>query len=212
VRVRFGEFVFDDETRQLRRGAEPVPLSPKAFQLLALLIENRPKPVSKASLHERLWPDIFVVDVNISNRVGEIREALGEDPRRPRFIRTIHGYGYAFQEAAAGAALFPGLYRLTWKEGRAVLGEGEHVMGRDPELAVCLEASSVSRRHARITITSEGAFLQDLGSKNGTLLDGRRVDAQAPLAVGSEIRSGPFRLTFRSLRAAASTETAASRK
>ena len=212
MKVRFGEFVFDGETRQLRRGGEPVPLSPKAFQLLALLVENRPKPVSKATLHERLWPDTFVVDVNIANRVGEIREALGEDPRRPRFIRTVHGYGYAFQETTSTTASFPGLYRLNWKEGRVVLGEGEHVLGRDPELAVFLDASSVSRRHARIKIDAAGAYLEDLGSKNGTLLDGRKIDAPTRLPEGCEIHIGPFRLTFHALRASARTETAVSRE
>jgi DNA-binding winged helix-turn-helix (wHTH) protein len=212
MRVRFGGFVFDGEARELRRGGEPVPLPPKTLQLLALLIESRPRAVSKTELVARLWPDTFVVDVNLANRIGEIRAALGEDAREPRFIRTVHGYGYAFQDAMAGAAPTAALYRLTWKDGRVVLGEGEHVLGRDPEAAVCLDAASVSRRHARIRIAGADAILEDLGSKNGTRLDGRRIEGPTSLADGSEVRIGPFRLMVRALRGLASTETVASRE
>ena len=96
---RFGEFVLDSDTREVHRGREPVHLSPKAFQLLEALVESRPKALSKAALHDRLWPKTFVVEANLANLVGEIRAALGEDPRRPRFVRTVHGFGYAFRGA-----------------------------------------------------------------------------------------------------------------
>ena len=107
MQLRFGDFALDSKARELRRGHEPVPLSPKAFQLLVALVESRPKAVSKAALHERLWPETFVVETNLANLVGEIRAALDDDARRPRFIRTVHRFGYAFQgepEAAAAPA------------------------------------------------------------------------------------------------------------
>lgn len=99
MRVAFGDFVFDSETRELLCGRNRVTLSPKAFQLLEVLIENRPRALSKSVLLDRLWANTFVVEANLSNLVGEIRHALGEDSRTPRFVRTIPRFGYAFQSA-----------------------------------------------------------------------------------------------------------------
>jgi TolB-like protein/DNA-binding winged helix-turn-helix (wHTH) protein/Tfp pilus assembly protein PilF len=101
MQVSFGEFVLDFDSRELRRGAEPVRLSPKALQLLQILVSDRPKALSKADLQDRLWPNTFVVEKNLANLISEIREALGEDRLEPRFIRTVPRYGYAFREAAA---------------------------------------------------------------------------------------------------------------
>ena len=76
--VSFGSFVLDLDTRELRRGSESVPLTPKAYQLLEVLVVNRPKALSKSALQERLWPDTFVLEKNLVNLVAEIREALGD--------------------------------------------------------------------------------------------------------------------------------------
>jgi non-specific serine/threonine protein kinase len=95
-RWTFGDFVLDLGTRELVRAGTPVSLPPKAFQLLGLLIECHPRALSKAELQDRLWPGTFVVEKNLTNLVSEIREALGDDPATPRFIRTVHRYGYAF--------------------------------------------------------------------------------------------------------------------
>ena len=65
MRVRFGSFVLDFEARQLERGGHPVHLTPKALELIELLVERRPNAVSKAEIHDRLWPDTFVADVNL---------------------------------------------------------------------------------------------------------------------------------------------------
>ena len=97
MQVSFGEFVLDLDSRELRRGAEPVRLSPKAFQLLEILVTNRPKALSKADLQDRLWPDTFVVEKNLANLVSEIRQVLGDSPSSG-FIRTVPRYGYAFHE------------------------------------------------------------------------------------------------------------------
>src|SRR4030095_2861282 len=97
MRVVFGDSVFDSDTRELLRSGNRVTLSPKAFQLLEVLIENRPRALSKSVLHDRLWANTFVVEANLSNLVGEIRHALDEDSRAPRFVRTVHRFGYAFQ-------------------------------------------------------------------------------------------------------------------
>ena len=103
MRVRFGTFVLDPDTRELLRGDAPVPLSPKAFDLLYILVAERPKAISKNDLQERLWPATFVVEKNLANLVSEIRDAIGDDPGNPRFIRTIRRFGYAFREAVPRA-------------------------------------------------------------------------------------------------------------
>ena len=99
MQVSFGDFVLDVDSREVRRGLEPVRLSPKAYQLLEILVTSRPKALSKGDLQNRLWPDTFVVEKNLANLVGEIRQALGESPSDPQFIRTVPRYGYAFREA-----------------------------------------------------------------------------------------------------------------
>jgi DNA-binding winged helix-turn-helix (wHTH) protein len=208
--VRFNEFVLDTTTRELLRAGERVHLSPKAYELLATLVESRPKALAKAELRDRLWPNTFVVEANLSNLVGEIRAALGEDSRRPRFIRTVQGFGYAFEgrETDSPAPLRCG-YRLNWSGGRADLAEGEHVLGRDPDVSICIESTTVSRRHARLRIEAGEATLEDLGSKNGTFVNDHRIEAPTLLARGDQIRLGSMRLEIRRLGRVPSTETAA---
>src|SRR5262245_19992331 len=119
--VSFGDFVLDPDAREVRRGDDPVLLSPKAYQLLELLVVNRPKAFSKSALQDQLWPDTFVVEKNLVNLIAEIREALGDDAAHPRFVRTIHRFGYAFRDSTPGPAASrkPGQgknarFRLAW--------------------------------------------------------------------------------------------------
>ena len=105
----FGDFVLDLDTHELARAGTPVSLSPKAFQLLGILVENHPKALSRTELQDRLWPGTFVVEKNLTNLVSEIRDALGDDPVHPRFIRTVHRFGYAFYAAPATESLMAAL-------------------------------------------------------------------------------------------------------
>ena len=214
-RFAFGEFVLDVDTRQLRRGEQVVSMSPKAFQLLEILIEHQPKAMSKGELQDRLWPNTFVVEKNLANLVAEIREALGDSAERPRFVRTVPRFGYAFLDppvARAGNAAATGLpplaqCRLTWEDGRIALGEGDHIVGRDPDIELFLDSQSVSRRHAVIRVSGSGATLEDLGSKNGTFVGARRIDAPTPLADGDAIKIGAITLTFKVIHTHGVTET-----
>ena len=105
MQVHFGRFVLDPDTRELLSGDARVPLSPKAFDLLSILVADRPKAISKSDLQERLWPATFVVEKNLANLVSEIRDAIGDDPSDPRFIRTVHRFGYAFRETGPRAEM-----------------------------------------------------------------------------------------------------------
>jgi DNA-binding winged helix-turn-helix (wHTH) protein len=216
MRFRFGDCVLDGETRQLRRGAEVVPLSRKGFQFLELLLEERPRALPKSEIHERLWPGTFVSDGTLTSLVAEARLATGDDAQEPRFIRTVHRYGYAFSGAAEeerGPRIRRGAPRLAWRlywgAREIALEEGETVLGRDPAATVLVDHKSVSREHARIRLSAGAATLEDLGSKNGTFLRGSRLTGTAPLSDGDEIRIGSIAMTFRAFPLSASTETAA---
>ena len=186
MNLRFPPFVLDSETRQLLRDGREVRLSPKAFDLLVMLAERRPRVVTKSELHAAIWPDTFVVEANLNVLIGEVRQALSDTPREARFIRTVHKVGYAFcaeaDEAGSPAASRPdtGAARswLAWNDQTFVLSAGENIIGRDPACHVWVDASGVSRRHARVQIENTGAWVEDLGSTNGTLLRNRQLDGR----------------------------------
>jgi DNA-binding winged helix-turn-helix (wHTH) protein len=211
LRTRFGAFVLDTATRQLLRDGAPVHLSPKALELLTVLVARRPKALGKDELHAHLWPETFVSEANLPGLVKEIRRALGDDPRTERFVRTLHGFGYAFSAEAdedeapvagrAGTAMF-----WVVSDVPVPLKEGENVLGRDPDAQVWFDRPGVSRRHARIVVSGEEATLEDLGSRNGTSLRGERLMGPAALRNGDEIRLGSVSVTFRARLTAGPTE------
>ena len=86
---------------------------------------------------------------------------------------------------------------IEWGTRRFALQPGEHVVGRDPDVEVRLDAATVSRRHARLVVTADGAVLEDFGSKNGTYRGCDRVTTPIQLADGDEIRIGSQLVTVR---------------
>jgi DNA-binding winged helix-turn-helix (wHTH) protein len=213
VVVHFGPFTLDDRARTLHRGARPVHLSPKAFDLLTLLVRRSPAALSKSEIHHHLWPDTFVSDGNAAVLVAEIRTALGDSARESKYIRTVQRFGYAFRGTVAesssrgGAAREPAACWLAWGSRRAALAIGENVVGRDPAADVCIDAVGVSRRHATIVVTGDGVTIADLSSKNGTFVNGVRITEPVPLPTDAEIGLGPVSLRFCMLPDAASTQT-----
>lgn len=205
MRVTFADFTLDSATRQLEQAGRLVHLSPKAFDLLALLVAHRPAVVDKDALRDKLWPGTNVVDANLNNLASEIRSALGDDAHEPKFLRTVHRVGYAFCGAAVeqGAAPQPATARafLVWEDRRLMLRDESQTLGRDPSCAIWIDAPGVSRKHARITLAIRGnettASIEDLDSTNGTFVDGKRVSRSIALADGQTIRVGEAKLTFR---------------
>jgi len=217
VVVRFGDFAVDLGSRQLLRGAETIHVGPKAFELLELLLTKRPRALPKAQIQNQLWPRTFVSESSLTSLVTELRAALGDEARRPRFVRTVYGYGYAFcGEATEVADAVPPMVprgfrlRLFLDDREIALREGENILGRLDEGVAWLESPTVSRRHARIVVTDGKATLEDLGSKNGTFLRGKRLTSPAFLSDGDEILLGRVHMTFRVL-PPGSTRTAADR-
>ncbi len=96
---RFGDFRLDPVKRLLFRRAHPVPLPPKALELLLLLVGNANQEIRKDDLVNALWPDRFVEESNLSQYVFLLRKALGQTLEVNRFILTIPGRGYRFVAA-----------------------------------------------------------------------------------------------------------------
>jgi DNA-binding winged helix-turn-helix (wHTH) protein len=203
MRVSFGDYAADFTTREVLRRGERVHLSPKAFRLLELLVTQRPRALSKAELQDALWPEVYVQESNLADLVSELRAALEQTGQRGGIIRTLHGFGYAFSGEAQieGAATPPTgapSWRVTWSDGQAVLGEGEHLLGRDPSATISIDEPTVSWTHASLVITGSGershAALKDLQSRNGTYRNGERLTEPAEVHDGEELRLGTAKL------------------
>jgi DNA-binding winged helix-turn-helix (wHTH) protein len=189
----FDGFELDVEAAELRRGHERIELRAKCFDLLRFLIENPGKLLTKEVLLERVWPDAVVADATLSRTMTEIREALGDDVGSPRYIRTVARRGYKFVgavEARDRERQHRVLLVLTYEGRDYPLAAGEYVIGRSPEASIPIYMRSISRRHARIVVDGQAAWIEDLGSKNGTLVNGRAVQGRVPLSPGDQVRLG----------------------
>ena len=210
---RFGDFTLDPDTRQLLLNGRDIHVSPKAFDLLALLVENRTRAVSKAELQQRLWPSTFVEETNLASLIAEIRRALGDPATSPRFVRTVYGFGYQFIDevtvrVAANRSERPrARLWLIFERRQIPLLEGVNVIGRGPDAAIQIDSPGVSRHHARIVVADGEATLEDLGSKNGTDLNGTRITTPRHVCHGDEIRLGTIVLTLRISSPVSPTET-----
>lgn len=207
MRVTFDRFAFDSERRELLDGDQPLHLGPQAFRLLEILIAGAPRAMSKRELYEQIWTDTYVDESNLAGLINEVRAALGDRARKPRFIRTVHGFGYAFcceiekrkKQPSAGVIVF---------NGREIpLQSGVNVLGRDALADVQIDDPTVSRRHASITIRDESVTIEDLDSKNGTFLDGVKLSGSAPIGERQLIVLGDVSIAFRRSRATGSTLT-----
>ena len=214
VLYRFNNFVLDCNTRQLLHDDADVHLSPKAFELLRVLITNRARALSKAELLECLWPSTFVEETNLAGLAAELRRALKDSAERPRFLRTVYGFGYRFTgdvvESDIAATPKPSgpRPRLVFENRQAFLMDGANIIGRAPDAGIQCEAAGVSRHHARIIVASGEATLEDLGSKNGTYVQNRRITS-ARLSDGDAIQLGKATLIFRAAAVDGTTETVA---
>lgn len=216
---RFGGFTLDLDAYVLTRadGAR-VRLQKVPMDLLILLVEHAGALVEREAIREALWgADVFVEqDASINTAVRKIRRALDDDQIEPRFIETVVGKGYRFvapvatndhrdsgsgdatprsRAAAAPRRIFPS-YSLVRGVQEFVLGEGSNLLGRDPAARVYIDHSSVSRQHARIVVNPDGVTVEDLDSRNGTFVNGRRVSAPEAIRDGALIGLGPITLTF----------------
>jgi DNA-binding winged helix-turn-helix (wHTH) protein len=208
--VRFGGFTLDADRRQLLEGRGVVHLEPKAYELLSLLVARRPGAVSKAAIHDALWGDTYVSESSLAGLIADLRTALRDDHEQARFIRTVRGFGYAFCAASFDDAS-PALERPLWtalRLGREIpLREGAHLIGRGEECALRCDSVRVSRRHARLSVEGDRVSIEDLGSRNGTWLRGRKLEGPAEIMPGDVVVIGADEITF--VRAGQDVTTAA---
>ncbi len=198
----FGDCVLDPVSRRLTRAGTPVQITLKAFDVLVLLVSNRPRAVSKAEILDRVWPNTFVSDASLARTITEIRKAIGDSSPSDSAIRTVHAFGYAFaaevrEPSGKGSdTAHPVGWLRHGREEFAIFGAGA-VIGRAPEVDIRLDSPRVSRHHARVTFGATGITIEDLGSRNGTFVDEVRIDGPTLLKSGATLRIGGFRLVVR---------------
>jgi len=200
TRFAFEQFCLDTDRKELLRGGEPVHLTPRAFRLLEGLIRHRPKAVSKRDLLDLVWAGAVVEESNLKTLVLEIRNALVERGGNAGVIRTVYGYGYAFAGTAEERDepdVSPAVLQVRWSGREMTLPEGSHLIGRRADCAITVDEPSVSRVHARLQVSRTAMAVEDLGSKNGTFVDGRRITAATELLPRGIIRIGEVDVELR---------------
>ena len=211
MRVRFGDFTFDGDTRELLRGAAPVHVSPKAFRFLELLLESRPRALSKGDLQEKIWPSTFVSEENLASLAAEVRERWRRGPLRavrPNGLRLRlrlrrGGRGRA---TAPGSATGPALPRRGQARARA-LRRREH-RGTGRRRCRADRRPDRLRHHARLVVEGSTVTVEDLDSKNGSFVEGKRLKARRVLKSGDIVKFGSVVMTFRAWSPETSTESA----
>ena len=202
MRFSFGAWTVDADRRLLMHGTDAVSLSPKAFDLLTLLVEHHERAFSKAELHQLLWPNTFVSDGSLTILVAEIRQVLQDDAEQPRFIRTVRRFGYGFcapvtRLAESGRSLESGTAWVIWGNKSIAVAEGDTILGRALDATIRFDVPGVSRRHACISVAGMNVTVEDLGSQNGTFVRGEKISGRATLGDGDELRLGPISILVR---------------
>lgn len=213
MRYDFADLSLDTDARQLLRGGSALHLSPKALDLLSILVSEAGRVVPKRELYDRLWPSTFVVEGNLPVLIREIRKAIGD--KGHQIIRTVHRSGYS-----CGITVREGdgdvrtrddpsgvVHTLHYGNQAYRLDPGENLVGREPSAQLFLSSASVSRRHALINVSGERATLTDLASKNGTFIGKEPLLDEALLTDGTLIRFGSVEVLYRCCSPAGPTDT-----
>ena len=220
MELAFADCVLNLTTRQLSRGGVVASLEPKMYTLLEVLIQRRPAVVTNEELDELLWPQVYVARTSLTRLVSELRAVLNDSPRDSRIIRTVYKTGYAFAapvatatveitaaEGAGAAALAASTgVALIWQGRTLPLAAGENIAGRGAECSIVVDATTVSRRHARLMVVYGGATIEDLGSTNGTHVNKTVISKPTRLKDGDEIALGKAEIQLRITNPSAPTE------
>jgi DNA-binding winged helix-turn-helix (wHTH) protein len=195
-----GGWLVEPDLNRLSRGEAVVQLELKLMEVLVHLAGRPGELVSKRELIDAVWQVEVISDGTLTRAVALLRKALGDNARNPRFIETIPKRGYRFIAPVGELEVDPPpalRFKLETPDGEIPLAEGESLIGRDPAATIRIDIGGVSRRHARIVVDGDRVTLEDLGSKNGTYLRGKRVERPTRLAHGDEIRIGHKVARFR---------------
>ena len=202
---RLGDWTVEPMLDRISRERETVQLRPRVMDVLLCLVESRETVVSKQQLIDRVWRTEFVSENALTHAITELRTKLGDDPKHPTYIETIPRRGYRIIAeltidglGPATASTPPVRFELVAEDGRELpLKDGDNLIGRSPESGILLDTPKVSRRHARIVVAGDSASIEDLGSKNGTFVRGRRLEGPVRLQHADEIQIGVNVARFR---------------
>jgi DNA-binding winged helix-turn-helix (wHTH) protein len=202
---RIGEWTVEPDLDRISRGEESVSLRPRVTELLVCLARRGDRLASTRYLIDSVWGTEFVTVNALTQLVAELRRALGDDPKQPRYVETIPRRGYrlvastTMAESAGATDAAEDLHFMLIDDagGELVLHRGENIIGRAPDATIRVDVSEISRSHARILIDGMRATLEDLGSKNGTYLRGRRVEGPVEIGNADEIQIGADLARFR---------------
>ena len=192
-----GEWLVEPTLDRISRDGQHVRLRPRAMDVLICLALESGKLASKQNIIDAVWRTEFVSEHALTQVIAELRAALGDDARNPLFIENIPRRGYrlvatvtpvAASVPSARDASLP--FKLQDENGDHPLIQGPNVIGRTGDADISIDRTEVSRCHARILVQGTTATIEDLGSKNGTFLNGERLDGPALLANGDEIWIG----------------------
>jgi DNA-binding winged helix-turn-helix (wHTH) protein len=164
--------------------------------LICLALEAG-KLATKQNLIDAVWRTEFVSEHALTQVIAELRSALGDDAKCPSYIENIPRRGYrlvadvtpiAASVPSARDAALP--FKLQCEDCYYPLIQGPNIIGRTADADICIDRTEVSRCHARVAVSGTTATIEDLGSKNGTYLNGERLEAPALLSNGDEIWIG----------------------
>ena len=198
VTYRFGPFRLLPHIRSLERDGSPIALTPKAFELLLVLVTHRERALSKDEILSLVWPESIVEESNLAQQVLLLRRALDDCSD---CVGTIPRFGYRFtgtvvEEGAGGASRAMSPHCLLWDGREYPLHEGITVIGRADDADLHIPLPSVSRRHARVLVRGLEATIEDLGSRHGSWRGTLPMKAPTLLASGDRIRLGTATLVY----------------
>ena len=198
---RLEDWLVQPELDRISRGRDTVHLQPLEMNLLVLLAARAGRVVAPRNLIDAVWEGRIVAESALSRTVAGLRRALCDDAREPRYVETIPRRGYRLVGKVTALEVAPAGRETTCvlllPNGMARLGQGRHVLGRGSTADVVVEGAEVSRQHAAISVDGAQVILEDLGSKHGTWVDGRRVTAPVTLGEGAVILLAEVVIQFR---------------
>ena len=209
-----GEWRVEPTLDRISRGNETVKVAPRVMQVLLCLADHPGQVVTKRQLIGTVWDKEFVTEAALTRCIAILRRILGDNAGQPRYVENIPRRGYRLvmptellsdPEAAEQQR---SRCWLSYGMRRFVLSDGENLIGRASDAAVRIDSKGVSRHHARVEVTGAQATVEDLGSKNGTFLEGRRLDAACELHDGDQLAVGTVTMVFQVYKPQGSTETA----
>lgn len=194
---RIGDWLVEPALGQIARGQKSIRLRPRAMDVLLCLASDPGKVVSRQRLIDTVWHTVHVTDNVVSQVVTELRTALGDDARSPSYIENIPRRGYRL--VAPVCRLDDGLpvagdlslFMLAGPGLDFTLKRGENLIGRSSGADIRVNLTQVSRLHARIVVEGRAATVEDMGSKNGTYVNGELISSPTRLELGDEIALGP---------------------